>query len=142
MPWTMNDYPDSLKNLDEITRKKAIDMANAMLDEGYDEGRAIPIATSEAKKWKQNASKQEQENYKKNGQPTKRSEKDKRYENNPERLDERELVEPHKDGWAVKSEHANKASYVFENKQKAIERAREIADNKDTEVKVENKKDS
>ncbi len=48
MPWNMNDYPSSLKNLDKPVRKKAIDIANAMLDEGYDEGKAIPIATKQA----------------------------------------------------------------------------------------------
>ena len=28
MPWTMDDHPQSLKNLDELERKKAIDIAN------------------------------------------------------------------------------------------------------------------
>ncbi len=32
--------------------EKAIEIANAMVDEGYEEGRAIPIATSQAKEWK------------------------------------------------------------------------------------------
>lgn len=27
MPWDMNDYPDSMKNLDPLVRKKAIDIA-------------------------------------------------------------------------------------------------------------------
>lgn len=52
MPWSMKDYPQSLKNLEKPVRKKAIEIANAMLDEGYEEGRAIPIATSQAKEWK------------------------------------------------------------------------------------------
>lgn len=52
MPWSMKDYPQSLKNLEEPVRKKAIEIANAMVDEGYEEGRAIPIATSQAKEWK------------------------------------------------------------------------------------------
>jgi uncharacterized protein YdaT len=33
-----------LKNLEEPVKKKAIEIANAMMDEGYEEGRAIPIA--------------------------------------------------------------------------------------------------
>jgi len=49
MPWTLNDYPDSMKNLTNITRKKAIDIANAMTKEGYDDNRAIPIAIEQAK---------------------------------------------------------------------------------------------
>jgi uncharacterized protein YdaT len=34
-------------------------ITHAMMDEGYEEGRAIPIATSQAKEWKKNASKEE-----------------------------------------------------------------------------------
>ncbi|WP_326135211.1 DUF2188 domain-containing protein [Cytobacillus horneckiae] len=49
MAWNTKDYPDSLKNLEAAVRKKAIEIANSMLNEGYDEGRAIPIATSQAK---------------------------------------------------------------------------------------------
>ncbi|AQQ52053.1 DUF2188 domain-containing protein [Planococcus lenghuensis] len=49
MPWSKEDYPDSFKNLDEDVRNKAIEVANALLREGYDEGRAIPIALDTAK---------------------------------------------------------------------------------------------
>ena len=45
MPWTMNDYPNTWKNFDELERKKAIDIGNAMLKDGYKEGDVIPIAT-------------------------------------------------------------------------------------------------
>ena len=31
MPWNKNNYPDSMKNLDEEVRKKAIEIANALL---------------------------------------------------------------------------------------------------------------
>lgn len=31
MPYTKNDYPDSMKNMKEIARFKAIDILNAML---------------------------------------------------------------------------------------------------------------
>jgi uncharacterized protein YdaT len=50
MPWSKNDYPASLKNLPTDVRNKAIEIANALLDEGYDEGRAIAIATDRAHK--------------------------------------------------------------------------------------------
>lgn len=59
MPWTMDDYPQSLKNLDELERKKAIDIANAMLKDGYKESDIIPIATKQAEKWYKDASKDE-----------------------------------------------------------------------------------
>ena len=51
MPWNEKDYPESFKNFDPPLRKKAIEIANALLEEGYEEGRAIPIATSQAEKW-------------------------------------------------------------------------------------------
>lgn len=72
MPWSMNDYPQSLKNLEEPVKKKAIEIANAMIDEGYEEGRAIPIATSQAKEWKENASKEDIDQLMKHDDETKR----------------------------------------------------------------------
>jgi len=39
-----------MENLNDVTKKKAIDIANSMVGEGYDEGRAIPIAIDQAKK--------------------------------------------------------------------------------------------
>ncbi len=63
MPWSMEDYPASLKHLDKPVKKKAIEIANAMVDEGYDESRAIPIATSQAKEWADNRSKSELKSY-------------------------------------------------------------------------------
>ena len=54
MPWTQNDYPRSLKNLTPQVRNKAIEIANALLEEGWEEGRAIAIATEKAEEWAQN----------------------------------------------------------------------------------------
>lgn len=51
MPWTENDYPSSMKNLDENVRNKAIEIANALLEDDYEEGRAIAIGISQAKEW-------------------------------------------------------------------------------------------
>jgi len=132
MPWTLNDYPSSLKNLDDITKKKAIDIANAMVDEGYPEDRAIPIATSQAKEWRENASQDEVHNYKKQGNPAERDKDRDNDENNPERLEEGEQVVAHEDGWAVQSSGAQKPSNIYDNKNDAISRAREIAKNKGT----------
>lgn len=51
MPWDKNNYPDSMKNLDEDVRNKAIKIANKLLeDKGMNENRAIPIAIKQAKK--------------------------------------------------------------------------------------------
>lgn len=136
MPWTMNDYPDSLKNLNEVTRKKAIDIANAMVDEGYEEGRAIPIATAQAEKWYDSASQKEREEYKKSGKPTQRSEEGKKYDSNPELLDEAEEVVSHEKGWAVQAHGAKRPSETFEKKSDAVNRAKEIAENKGTEAVI------
>lgn len=50
MPWTNKEYPPAMKNLSVKVRHKAVEIANAILDEGkLDEGAAIAIAISKAK---------------------------------------------------------------------------------------------
>ncbi|WP_227937955.1 DUF2188 domain-containing protein [Alkalihalobacillus deserti] len=51
MPWDKHDYPDSMKNLEGPIRDKAIDIANKLVEEGYEEGRSIAIGIAQAKKW-------------------------------------------------------------------------------------------
>ncbi|MHB0937552.1 MAG: DUF2188 domain-containing protein [Armatimonadota bacterium] len=51
MPWSEDRYPASLKNLTPQVRNKAIEIANALLEDGYPEGRAIAIATAQAERW-------------------------------------------------------------------------------------------
>jgi len=51
MPWNEDDYPASMKRLPPIVREKAIEIANALLDEGMEEGKAIRIAIAKAKEW-------------------------------------------------------------------------------------------
>jgi uncharacterized protein YdaT len=51
MPWTADRYPASMRHLPEIVRLKAIEIANALLDEGMDEGLAIRIAIAKAREW-------------------------------------------------------------------------------------------
>jgi uncharacterized protein YdaT len=51
MPWTMSDYPASMKNLSEVVKEKAIEQANKLVSDGYDDSRAIPIAIAQAKSW-------------------------------------------------------------------------------------------
>jgi len=53
MPWTLQNYPPSMKHLPEAVREKAIEIANALLDEGIGEGSAIRIAIAQAKRWAQ-----------------------------------------------------------------------------------------
>jgi len=40
-----------MKNLPPHVREKAIEIANALLDEGMEEGKAIRIAIAKAKQW-------------------------------------------------------------------------------------------
>ncbi len=51
MPWDERRYPASMKHLAPIVRDKAIEIANALLAEGMDEGKAIRIAIAKAKRW-------------------------------------------------------------------------------------------
>ncbi|WP_266367298.1 DUF2188 domain-containing protein [Tellurirhabdus rosea] len=54
MPWNTKEYPASLKNFMAPVRNKAIEIANALLEEGMEEGRAIAIATARAEEWAAN----------------------------------------------------------------------------------------
>lgn len=136
MPWDTNDYPSSLKNLDVEIRKKAIEIANAMVDEGYDEGTAIPIATDQAKKWYENASKEEKNQIRNKSDKNLRTRDSDKTNSRPELQDKEELVIKREDGWAVQAEDAKRASAVYDNKKDAMKRAKEIAENKGTDVKV------
>jgi uncharacterized protein YdaT len=51
MPWNPDYFPASMKNLPPAVREKAIDIANALLDEGMAEGMSIRIAIARAKEW-------------------------------------------------------------------------------------------
>lgn len=51
MPWNSEYFPVSMRHLSEATREKAIAIANALLAEGLDEGKAIRIAIAKAKEW-------------------------------------------------------------------------------------------
>ena len=53
MPWSAWNYPPAMDKLDPVVRSKAIQIANALLDEGYDDGTAIRIAITRAKEWAQ-----------------------------------------------------------------------------------------
>ncbi|UXR67769.1 DUF2188 domain-containing protein [Staphylococcus pasteuri] len=137
MPWTMDDYPQSLKNLDELERKKAIDIANAMLKDGYKESDIIPIATKQAEKWYKDASKDDL-NELKNKHITQHQTDQSA---NPELNEEPIHVYFEDNEWKVKTEKAKQqASDTFQYKKDAIKRAQEITENKNTKV-IEHQKD-
>jgi uncharacterized protein YdaT len=51
MPWTEQRYPIAMRHFPEAVRTKAIEIANALLDEGMPEGQAIRIAIAKAREW-------------------------------------------------------------------------------------------
>ncbi len=53
MPWTLTRYPASMSHLSPSVRAKAIEIANALLEAGKDEGKAIRIAIAQARRWAQ-----------------------------------------------------------------------------------------
>jgi uncharacterized protein YoaH (UPF0181 family) len=107
MPWTKGDYPPSLKNFEPRLRGKAVEIANALLGEGYDEGRAIAIATSQAKEW-----------VKDHPQHT---HGDQDAENNNLH------VVPYDGKWAIKAEGVDEPEDVVPTKAKAVKKALKIA---------------
>lgn len=97
MTWTKQDYPASMKNLPAGTREKAIEIANALIDDGYEEGRAIPIALSQAEKWADN--------------------------DTPK--DEYHLLSDDA-GWMLKKDGNDRSSFRFETKQEVLTKGREL----------------
>lgn len=132
MPWNMSDYPASMKNFEPLLRKKMIDMANAMVANGYEEDQAIPIAISQAKEWFENADAEEKRALEKEANP----QKDDAHEisGNPDLLDEDVEVFFNDEKWAVKTVKAERADQLFDTKAEAVKRAKEIAANKGTQV--------
>ncbi|MBP0637435.1 hypothetical protein [Cupriavidus sp. AcVe19-6a] len=51
MPWNPDRYPAAMKRLAPAVRLKAIEIANAMLASGHDEGMAIRVAIAGARRW-------------------------------------------------------------------------------------------
>lgn len=50
-PWNREYFPAAMRHLDVEVRDKAIEIANALLREGHDEGFAIRVAIAKAKEW-------------------------------------------------------------------------------------------
>lgn len=136
MPYTKSDYPESMKNLDNNVRIKAIDILNAMLEEGYDEESAIPISIDQAKDWLDDASKKEIEKLS-NKDLTEHEEK-----TDSSRLQDADVrVTYHKkeEKWAVKSVGAKEVDSYHDTKKEAIERGKEITENRNSQLIKEKK---
>lgn len=138
--YTRTDYPDALKNLDKVVRDKAIDIINAMLAEGYDEGDAIPIAIDQAKEWEEDAQASEKRTIRK------QSLTDHEEDEGPSsaRLQDADVVISYnrdEEAWQVKSQGAKQVEGYYETKKEARDRGQEIAENKDSQLIVKNKDD-
>jgi uncharacterized protein YdaT len=51
MPWSKGDFPPSYKNQPIKLREKAVEIANALLSEGVDEGIAIATGLKQAREF-------------------------------------------------------------------------------------------
>lgn len=128
----MKDYPVAMNNFEPLLRKKMIDIANALLANGYDDSQAIPIAISQAKDWYENATQSEKNTFKAEPSPTKHDSHEQN--SNPDLLDENVEVFFNNNEWHVKTSKAKRSSQVFSTKKAAVERATEIAKNKNSQV--------
>jgi len=132
MPWNTNDYPDSMKNMEPLVRKKAIDMANALEEEGYEEDRLIPIAQSQAEEWYEDASDEEIEDFKNESDPEKSDEHEDN--SNTDLVDNDVEVFYENEEWNVQTKGAKQPDQTFDNKDDAVNRAEEMVENKDSKL--------
>lgn len=51
MPWSEERYPPAMNRLDPRIRAKAIEIANALLREGHEEGFCIRVGIARAHEW-------------------------------------------------------------------------------------------
>lgn len=138
MPYTKDDFPNSMKNLDKIVRIKAIDILNAMLKEGYKEENAIPISISQAKEWAEKADQKDKDDllkkditsHEKTSDSARLQDADVRVSYNQEQAK-----------WSVKSIGAKQVDSYHTTKKEAIARADEIAEKRETKVIKEKKED-
>lgn len=123
MPWTSNDYPDSLANFNAPVRDKAIEIANTLVeDQGYDEGKAIAIATTQAKQW---AARRDI--------PLGEGEGDQ----GPSEAKPVEVhVIPTDDGWGLRNVDTDEVALSFETQAEAILAARREAKSANTDVVI------
>ena len=49
MPWSEDAFPTAMRHLDPRTRSKAVEIANALLGEGCEEGFAIRVAITNSR---------------------------------------------------------------------------------------------
>jgi uncharacterized protein YdaT len=118
MTYTINNYPEEMKRLPMAIRRKAIHILNGLLsdNENLPFEQAIALSIKKARKW---AEKAEPETQKKpHG--------------------ERYYVVPHHEGWAVKGEIGSKVAYAYNNKDKALSTAENLARENKADLIIQN----
>jgi uncharacterized protein YdaT len=117
MPWTKKDFPNAMKNLPAEVREKAVEIANALLDETrMEEGIAIATAISRAKDWAVNR-----------GKEIKSQTGDSRSTDVKRHGEDRYVIPYHEREWAIKNEGSKRVEKVFGNKKEAVQQARKEA---------------
>ncbi|MEK4662695.1 DUF2188 domain-containing protein [Priestia sp. FSL H7-0729] len=131
MPWNKQDYPVSMKNLKPRVRHKAIEIANALLDEGYEEGRSIAIATAKAEEWDENhptpeSSKSDSTSSSEHAEPKKSSSTGRRHSEpvSSSKSHDNIHVVPTDSGWAIKEEGKSTYLSTFDTKAEAVDKAK------------------
>jgi hypothetical protein len=100
MVWSTRNYPPTMKTLPARVRRKAVDIGNKLLAEGYQVQRATYIAVSMAREWAEH----------------------------DRLMRERNIhVIPHNAGWAVRHVQSQKPDIVFTDKRCALSYAVELA---------------
>jgi uncharacterized protein YdaT len=128
MPWNKNDYPDSMKNLPGKIRNKAIEIANALLEEkNMDEGIAIATAISRAKDWGANR-----------GQKTDNPEKS-RITDVKKHGEDRYVIPHGAKEWAIRVEKGKSKIRSFNTKKEAINKARQEAKESNATLTIQSK---
>jgi len=128
MPWTKHDYPASMKNLPTEVREKAIDIANALLEESeMDEGIAIATAISRAKDWAANR-----------GKAIEPVSDDAKTSDVKEHGEDRYVI-PYEGKWAVRSERSDRVEKIFEHKVEAVKYGRSAARKSNASLTIQKK---
>lgn len=140
MPWNQHDYPVSMKNLKPRIRHKAIEIANALLDEGSEEGRAIAIATAKAEEWDENhpddkasdsnsSSHTSSSKKHKESRPAESTSRDRRHSEpvSSSKSHHNIHVVPAEPGWAIKQEGTSDYHSTYDTKAEAVDAAKALS---------------
>jgi uncharacterized protein YdaT len=117
MPWTNKNFPDAMKNLPGEVRRKAIEIANTLLEgDRMNEGIAIATSISRAKDWAANRGKKTQSKVAGSRSTDVKVHGQDRY-----------VIPYHEHEWAIKNEGSEKVEKIFNSKTEAVQEARKKA---------------